>query len=64
MLVEGPDRLETIPGRWLTQHENWWPDLYREWCRLQRIDPDPHVLAFHTSYETARADLRELSGSG
>ena len=48
----------------VTQHENWWPDLYREWCRLRRIDPDPHVLAFHTSYETARADLRELSGSG
>jgi hypothetical protein len=48
----------------LTQHENWWPGLYREWCRLRRIDPDPHVLAFHTSYETARADLRELSGSG
>lgn len=47
----------------LTQHENWWPGLYREWCRLRRIDPDPHVLAFHTSYETARADLRELSGS-
>ena len=48
----------------VTQHENWWPDLYREWCRLRRIDPDPQVLAFHTSYETARADLRELSGSG
>jgi len=48
----------------VTQHENWWPDLYREWCRLRRIDPDPHVLAFHTTYETARADLRELSGSG
>ena len=48
----------------VTRHENWWPELYREWCRLQRIDPDPHVLAFNTSYETARADLRELSGSG
>ena len=48
----------------LTQHENWWPGLYREWCRLQQIAPDPQVLAFHTSYETARADLRELSGSG
>jgi hypothetical protein len=48
----------------VTQHENWWPGLYREWCRLRRIEPDPHVLAFHTSYETARADLRELSGSG
>lgn len=48
----------------VTQHENWWPDLYREWCRVGHIDPDPRVLAFDTSYETARADLRELSGSG
>ena len=48
----------------LTQHENWWPALYREWCRVHRQPPDAAVLAYHTSYETARADLRELSASG
>jgi hypothetical protein len=48
----------------VTRHENWWPGLYREWCRLRRIDPDPRVLAFDTSYETVRADLRDVSGSG
>jgi hypothetical protein len=48
----------------LTQHANWWPELYREWCRVRGEKPDPAVLAYHTSYETARADLQELSVSG
>ncbi|MEY2879267.1 MAG: hypothetical protein RLZZ15_1647 [Verrucomicrobiota bacterium] len=48
----------------LTQHANWWPALYREWCRVQNTTPDPAVLAYATTYATARADLRELSASG
>jgi hypothetical protein len=48
----------------LTSHENWWPALYREWCRVQGTTPDPTVLAYATTYATARADLRELSSSG
>jgi hypothetical protein len=47
----------------LTQHRNWWPDVYREWCRVQGIEPDPKVLAFSESYETKRADLKVLSAS-
>jgi hypothetical protein len=47
----------------LTQHENWWPATYREWCRVHHQEPDPAVLAYATSYETARADLKELSSS-
>ena len=23
---------------------NWWPELYREWCRVHGREPDPHVL--------------------
>jgi len=48
----------------LTRHENWWPALYREWCRRLGHEPDPRIAAYATSYETARADLRELSASG
>ncbi len=48
----------------LTRHENWWPALYREWCRVHGHTPDPAVLAYATSYEATRADLRELSTSG
>lgn len=51
-------------GKNLTQHENWWPALYREWCRVQGREPDPKVLAYATSYEAVRADLKELAVSG
>lgn len=47
----------------LTQHRNWWPDVYRDWCNAEGLEPDPHVLAFNESYETKRADLKVLSTS-
>jgi hypothetical protein len=47
----------------LTQHRNWWPDVYREWCRVRGIEPDEKVLAFNESYEAKRADLKVLSAS-
>jgi hypothetical protein len=48
----------------LTRHENWWPAMYREWCRVHHQTPDPAVLAYSTSYEQVRADLKEISASG
>ena len=47
----------------LTQHRNWWPGLYREACRRWGVEPDPKVLAYSTTYQTVRADLKELTGS-
>ncbi len=47
----------------LTEHRNWWQDAYREFCERQKIEPDPAVLSFSTSYETQRADLKVFSGS-
>ncbi|HSI15020.1 MAG TPA: hypothetical protein VK961_23410 [Chthoniobacter sp.] len=47
----------------LTQHRNWWPDVYGEWCRVQGLEPDAKVQAFSESYETKRADLKVLSAS-
>ncbi len=47
----------------LTQHRNWWPDVYREACRSWGIEPDPEILAYSTSYEKVRADLKDLSAS-
>jgi hypothetical protein len=46
-----------------TQHRNWWPDLYRAACKTWNIQPDPRVLAYATSYQTVRADLKNLSAS-
>jgi len=47
----------------LTQHRNWWPGVYEEACRRWGIQPDPRVLAYATSYQTVRADLKHLVGS-
>ncbi len=47
----------------LTQHRNWWPEVYREACKHWGIEPDPAVLAYSTTYQTVRADLKELTGS-
>jgi hypothetical protein len=46
-----------------TGHRNWWPDLYRAYCAHKGIAPDPKVLAFDTSYEAKRADLKQVAVS-
>jgi hypothetical protein len=48
----------------LTRHSNWWPDVYRDACKHWGVEPDPKVLAFSTTYESVRADLKALTGSG
>jgi hypothetical protein len=48
----------------LTEHRNWWPVVYKEYCALQGAPPDPAVLAFDETYEQKRADLKVLSASG
>ena len=49
-------------GKWreegLTGHRNWWPDAYRQACQNWGIEPDPQVLAYSTTYEAVRADLK------
>jgi hypothetical protein len=55
-------------GAWkkqgLTQHRNWWPEVYREACARWGTPPDPEVLAYSTTYEAVRADLKTISASG
>ncbi|MEM6822411.1 MAG: hypothetical protein AAF558_10780 [Verrucomicrobiota bacterium] len=48
----------------LTEHRNWWPELYKEVCRLRGIEPNPEVLAYKTNYAKTRADLKQHSFSG
>ncbi len=48
----------------LTEHRNWWPDIYQVACQHWGISPDPVALAFDTNYESQRADLKLLSASG
>ena len=47
----------------LTTHENWWGPLYTSACRAWGAEPDPKVLAYNTTYETSRADLKTVSVS-
>ncbi len=47
----------------LTEHRNWWPDLYRSYCQNQGIEPDPEMLAYSTNYDNKRADLKEVAVS-
>jgi hypothetical protein len=44
----------------LTRHENWWPALYLAACEKWGEQPDPQVLVFQETYETKRADLKEI----
>ena len=52
---------ETWRKQGLTEHRNWWPDIYSEACEVWGIAPDPAVLNFSTSYQSIRADLKNLS---
>ena len=55
---------QSYRDRGLTRHENWWPELYREFCRVRGETPDVKVLGYATSYAQARADLKGISASG
>ena len=48
----------------LTNHDNWWPEIYWQACANWGVEPDAGVLAFNVSYENQRADLKSISTSG
>lgn len=49
-------------GAWrdegLTEHRNWWPELYAAACQKAGIEPREDILAFEQTYEGKRADLK------
>jgi hypothetical protein len=55
-------------GQWqrdgLTEHRNWWPDLYRAHCQTHGLPIDEKALAFSTTYAATRADLQRIAASG
>lgn len=44
----------------LTEHHNWWPELYRRACERWGVTPDPEALAFDQTYASTRADLQPI----
>ena len=47
----------------LTEHRNWWPEVYRAACRQWGVESDAELMAYCTTYENARADLKEVAVS-
>ena len=54
---------QAVKDQGLTNHDNWWPAIYRQACEAWGEPPDPKVLAYSTTYEGKRADLKEV-GAG
>lgn len=52
-----------VKEKGLTEHANWWPAVYRDACNAWGETPDPQAMAFQETYEVARADLKEVTGS-
>jgi hypothetical protein len=53
----------TVKEQGLTEHANWWPNIYRQACVAWGVAPDPQVLGFSENYAGARADLKNVTGS-
>lgn len=47
----------------LTEHANWWPDIYWQACARWQVEPDPQALSFKASYEEVE-DLKGHLGVG
>lgn len=46
-----------------TRHSNWWTGAYAQYCERHGKSPDPTAAQFNVSYESIRADLRDLSAA-
>jgi hypothetical protein len=55
---------QTVKDQGLTEHANWWPAVYSQACQVWGEAPDAKALAFDTTYEGKRADLKEVATSG
>jgi hypothetical protein len=40
----------------LTEHKNWWPELYTAACEHWGVEPDAHVLAYDEFYDLSAPD--------
>lgn len=45
----------------LTEHRNWWAEVYAKACEHWGIAPDPNILTYNITYESLRPDMKEVS---
>lgn len=46
----------------LTEHRNWWPEIYKAACKHWGVEPNPDLLAYQVTYEDMREDLKSITG--
>ncbi len=46
-----------------TDHANWWPSAYGQYCERNSLRPDTASATYSTTYESIRADLKDISAS-
>jgi hypothetical protein len=44
----------------LTEHKNWWPEIYSQACQHWGIEPDPEILAYDVNYRDTRPDRKAV----
>jgi hypothetical protein len=47
----------------LTEHRNWWPDVYAQACKRWGIEPDAKALAYDKSYGEQRENKTQPVGA-
>ena len=52
---------QSVKDQGLTNHDNWWPEIYRQACEAWGETPDLKALAYSTTYEGKRADLKDVA---
>jgi len=55
---------QDVKDQGLTEHQNWWPAIYKQACEFWAIEPDPATLGFNIDYSDSRADLKSVANSG
>jgi hypothetical protein len=44
----------------LTEHRNWWPEVYAKAREHWGVVPDPKMLAYNATYESIRPDMHAV----
>ena len=55
------DSYDKFEASGLTQHKNWWPEIYSQACKSWGIEQDERVKAFDVSYRETRADQKKTT---
>jgi hypothetical protein len=55
------DSYDKFQNEGLTEHKNWWPEIYKKACEHWGIEPDAKVLAYDLTYREIRPDRKVVA---